>query len=170
MNKLRKIAGWFWIGKERMVLAVMVVVLCFRVYQVLYPPPPETGGANFQPPGNSLPLDVKTPGIPPRIPPNMEPENYTLLWMRSPFTWVEPGTRRRTPDGSIQEVDLELLNLQQVSDGSWRVQIRSAANTKKWYAEGARFESYQLLAIDPDTECVTVFAEEVQRRAEICKK
>ncbi len=152
-----------------MVLGVMVIVLCFRVYQVLYPPP-DIAGDIFLPPGNSLPLDVKTPGTPPRIPPNIEPENYTLLWMRNPFTWVEPGKRRLSTDGSIQDIDLELVNLQQVSDGSWKVQIRSAANTKKWYSEGARFESYQLLSIDPDAECVTVFAEEVQRRTEICKE
>jgi len=168
VNKFRKIARWFWLSKERMVLGVMVIVLCFRVYQVLYPPP-DIAGDIFLPPGNSLPLDVKTPGTPPRIPPNIEPENYTLLWMRNPFIWVEPGKRRLLTDGSIQEVDLELLRLQAVGDG-WTVQIRSAANTKKWYREGDRFESYQLLSIDPDAECVTVFAEEVQRRTEICKE
>lgn len=152
-----------------MVLAVMVVFLCFRVYQVLYPPPPPTGGRNFQPPRNELPADVETPGVPPRIPPNSAPENWANLWLRNPFIWVNPGTSRRINiDGASQVINLEVLNFQEVPDGSWKVQIQSAR--RGWYSEGDSFETYQLLSIDPDTECIEVFAEQVQRRVQICKE
>jgi len=64
---------------------------------------------------------------------------------------------------------LELLNMQEVSSGSWKVRIRSG-NSRKWYSEGDRFETYQLLTVDPDTECVVIYDETVRQVVEICKE
>ncbi len=57
---------------------------------------------------------------------------------------------------------------QETSQGIWRVSIRSASR-RGWYSEGDAFESYELLSIDPELECIVVFAEELERREEICK-
>ncbi|MCK5862201.1 MAG: hypothetical protein KAH38_06940, partial [Candidatus Hydrogenedentes bacterium] len=40
MDKLRKIGALLWNYKELMVLVVMLLVLVYRVYSVLVPPPP----------------------------------------------------------------------------------------------------------------------------------
>ncbi len=56
-----------------------------------------------------------------------------------------------------------------MSDGTWRVRIRSASR-RGWYSEGDAFESYQLLSIDPETGCIVVFSEKIGRREEICKE
>lgn len=151
-----------------MVLAIMVIFLCFRVYQVVQPPLPPPGGV-FQPPRNQLPPDVETPGSPPRLPGNPTPGNWADLWRNNPFIYVSPGDSNRPNGNSDQALDLEVLNFQEVSDGIWRVRIRSASD-RRWYSEGDAFEAYELLSIDPDTECIVVFSEELGRPEEICKK
>ncbi len=152
-----------------MVLAIMVIFLCFRVYQVVQPPPPPTGSKVFQPPRNELPPDVETPGTPPRMPGNPSPGNWADLWLNNPFFYASAGGSAG-PAGNLDQVlDLEVLNFQETSDGNWRVRIRSASR-RGWYSEGDAFEAYELLSIDPDTECIVVFAEELARRQEICKK
>ena len=150
-----------------MVLAIMVSFLCFRVYQVVQPPQTKEAEKNFQPPGNELPLDVETPGVPPRTPGLPDSENWTNLWRSTPFYYLPPGaSSRRTTEGE-PEIDLELLNIQPMADGSYRARIRSA-NRKGWYSEGEAFEAYELVSIDPDTGCIVVFAEEIESRVEIC--
>lgn len=174
-NWLRKIAAWLWATKERIVLAVVVIVACVRVYPLLplpdvYPfqKPSPTDEKNFRPPGDQLPADVETPGVPPRMPAPPDFENWTNLWRTNPFTYVSPGAGRRVVVEG-REIDLELLNIQKHPDGSYRVQIRSANRKKGWYKEGDPFESYELLTIEADTECIWVFAEEIGRRVQICK-
>ena len=151
-----------------MVLAIMVIFLCFRVYQVVQPPPPPPGDKVFQPPRSEFPPDVETPGIPPRMPGNPSPGNWTDLWRNNPFIYVPPGVSRRGNGDSSQVLELEVLSFQEASPGSWRVRIRSASR-RGWYSEGDAFEAYELLSIDPDTECIVIFAEELERRVEICK-
>ena len=151
-----------------MVLAIMVSFLCFRVYQVVQPPQTQETEKNFQPPGNELPLDVETPGVPPRTPGLPDSENWTNLWRSNPFYYPPGGSRSKPTDGE-QDIDLELLNIQLMADGSYRARIRSA-NRKGWYSEGEGFEAYELVSIDPDAECIVVFAEEIERPVEICKK
>ena len=35
MNKIRKFGAWLWLNKERMILGVLVILLCYRVYAIL---------------------------------------------------------------------------------------------------------------------------------------
>lgn len=149
-----------------MVLAIMVSFLCFRVYQVVQPPQTQETEKNFQPPGNELPLDVETPGVPPRTPGLPDSENWTNLWRSNPFYYPPGGSRSKPTDGE-PEIDLKLLNIQQMFDGTYRARIRSASR-KGWYSEGDGFEAYELVSIDPDTDCIVVFAEEFESRVEIC--
>lgn len=148
-------------------LAIMVIILCYRVYQVVHPPPATDGGDSFRFPGDMLPADVETPGMPPPVPGPPDSENWTTLWRANPFIYVKPG-RGRTVKPGEPDVDLKLLNIQQSADGSYIAWIRSPGR-KGWYKEGEAFESYELMTIDADVECVWVFAEEVGRNVEICK-
>lgn len=149
-----------------MVLAIMVIFLCFRVYQIIQPPPPDES-RTFQPPRSALADDEDTPGTPPRTPESPPPEDWRGLWTRPPFLYVRPGETRGGPDTGGDDIDLQLLNIQEVADGSYKVQIRSASRSG-WYSEGDAFEAYELLSIDPDTECCIVFSEEYGRRVPIC--
>ncbi len=151
-----------------MVLAIMVIFLCFRVYQVVQPPQEGPGGV-FQPPRNELPTEVETPGTPPRVPGIPSPGNWADLWRNHPFLYVSPGDVTRGNGNSDQTLDLEVLNFQETSDGNWRVRIQSASR-RGWYSEGDAFEAYELLSIDAETECIVVFSEELARREEICIK
>ena len=150
-----------------MVLAVMVIFLCFRVYQVVQPQP-QPPGSNFQPPRGELPPDVETPGIPPRMPVNPNPGNWTNLWVNNPFIYVPPGVSRPGNGNAGQALNLEVLSFQEVSVGIWRVRIRSASR-RGWYSEGDAFETYEILSIDGETKCIVVYAEELEGRREICK-
>lgn len=47
MDKLRKIAERLWYNKERIVLAVMVVVLCWHVYRIVSPTEKDTDMPNY---------------------------------------------------------------------------------------------------------------------------
>lgn len=154
-----------------MVLAIMVIFLSFRVYQIVRPPEPpkENVASSFLPPGSQLPPDVVTPGTPPRVPPPPSPENWTNLWRRNPFTYPSPRDSRRQGSDSESEIDLQLLNIQQSPDGSYRVLLRSPNGRRGWYSEGDAFEAYQLLKIDPEGPCVEVYSDELERREEICK-
>ncbi len=148
-------------------LAIMVVILCYRVYQVVNPPEDVDPKDDFRLPGDMLPADVETPGIPPQIPGLPDSENWTILWRKNPFIWVEPGTRGPITDEG-EEIDLRLLNIQETADGSYIAQIKSPTR-RGWYKEGAPFESYEVITIEADEECVWVFAEEVGRNVRICK-
>lgn len=167
-NWLRKVAAWLWATKERMVLAVMVAVLVSRVYQVVQPPVSPAAGKNFQPPGSDESRLRERPGVPPRTPSPPSSGNWTNLWLTNPFTYVSPGDSSRRVIVEGREIDLELLSIQQIPDGSYRVQIRSPSR-RAWYSEGDPFESYELVSIDPDTECIVIFAEEIGKPVEICK-
>lgn len=149
-----------------MVLAVMVIFLCFRVYQIIQPDEPDSG-ATFSPPRGELSDSVDTPGRPPQIPVSDPPQSWRGLWTRPPFIYVRPGDSGGSSEAGDDQVDLELLNLQPASDGSYRVRIRSASR-RGWYSEGDAFEAYEILSIDPDTNCVEIYAEELGKRVEIC--
>lgn len=151
-----------------MVLAVMVVFLCFRVYQVVQPSPPPTGTKNFRPPRSELPPDVETPGTPPRMPINPNPGNWASLWVNDPFFYERPGVSTRRNGDSGPGLDLEVVGFQEVITGEWKVRIRSGTD-RHWYSEGDAFQAYELLSIDPDLKCVVVFAEELGHSIEICE-
>ena len=150
-----------------MVLAIMVIFLCWRVYQVVNP---SEGAApeDFSPPRSELSEDIETPGRPPDVPPPPPRDDWSMLWRRPPFFWVQPGTGPRTRSGPDDDaIDLELLSIQQRPDGEYTARIRTSSS-RKWYREGDPFEAYTLLSIDPDGPCVVIFAENVSKSLEFC--
>lgn len=162
MNRIRKIGNWIWLNKERMVLAVMVGFLIFRVYQVVYPDTPVEGNDLVPYPSKELGDDVDRPGVPPSLPPAPRMDDWSRLWRLNPMNYRQP--RLRGGGGPEQSADLEisLLRIAEQSPGRYRAQIRTPSRDG-WYEVGRAFESYELLDIDADAGTVTVFSEELQR-------
>lgn len=149
-----------------MVLAVMVVFLCFRVYQVVKPEEDKTGKI-FRRAGNDLPPDVEKPGQPDLIADINYEERYDSLYTRNMMTYNPSGIRPgQETEGEVQ-VDLTVLSINEVSNGVFRAQIRTS-QSRKWYSEGDAFESYELLSIDASTLCCDIFAENIGRRVTLC--
>lgn len=166
MNAIRKIGAWLWNSKERMVLAVMVVVLCYRVYQVVNPPLDDENQPVFTPPSND-PKGIVPPPPPPPVPFAPPTENWSLIWRRSSWQW-QPRTDRRDQNAEAElSINLELLDIMELPNGRVRAQIKSVAGSGKWYDEGDPFESYTLISIDPDTNSCVIFAEVISRNIEL---
>ncbi len=167
MDKIRKIGDWIWNNKERMVLIVMVLVLGYRVYQILSPPPPPQW-QRLQPPRQQLPEDpldredLGLPGPPPARPPLDVPGTYVTFYERNPF-WYYSGEARQQAD---QEVRAEDLNIQvlsiQVVDGNPRARLRAGGGTS-WYSVGDQFAGFELLEINSDADTVVVFSQSHER-------
>ena len=81
---------------------------------------------------------------------------------------MRPGVSGPGNGNAGQTLNLKVLSFQEVSNGIWRVRIRSASR-RGWYSEGDAFETYEILSIDGETKCIVVYAEELEGRREICK-
>jgi len=168
VDKLRKIGRWVWHNKERMILAVMVVFLCYRVYIVINPPQ-EVESINPQPPierVEQIPPEVMPPPVTMR-PPVEVPGNYTSLYRRNMF-WVHSTLEQGEDNGEVTVEDLE-LNLVDIKEagGRWRARMRTST-AEEWYDEGEQFEEFELIEIRQDEGCVEVYAERYGRRFTLC--
>ena len=149
-----------------MVLAVMVAILVFRVYQVLNPPPIITG-PTFQIPGNDPPEGIG-PGIPPPPPAPELTDDWSRLWRRPIHTWHAQRGRGNTGDNRNEQerLDISVVDLREAG-GIWRARIRTQSRTS-WKDVGEQFEQYTLMAIDSERKCVTIFSDRDQKNIEIC--
>ena len=169
MNRLRKIAQWLWLAKERFVLAVMVVLLSFRIYAILNPSSLEDSQKVFAPPRTELTEDVKTPGLPPRAPVLDRSEDWSALFTRDMFIYEKPKeSTSLTRDGETSTLTVLRIREGLPGSGKFRVQIQTEAAAKKWYSVGDAFETYTLLAVDLDTQCCEIFDDRLGRRIEVC--
>ncbi|MCC6142987.1 MAG: hypothetical protein IT368_04170 [Candidatus Hydrogenedentes bacterium] len=168
VTQLRKIGTWIWLNKERMFLAALVAVLCYRVYLVVYPPAPEAEVFASVPkdPEDLDPqtLEEITPGNPPVAPPPLIRETWRTLQVRNPFTYYSAEGGSGT--GQEQEVEMALLDIQVLPNGKERAKIRTASTTK-WYTEGEKFEQFELLEIDPDAQTAVVYSEQLAKRLDL---
>lgn len=168
MNRLRKIASWLWLNKERMVLAVMVIILMFRVRAVVQP----EIGVEKTPPAlarRQLPEGVRPPAPPGPAPTVRDLPDYGGLSKRNMFVWVKPGDRGPGdgPEGPQPPRDLKVLSINPGRNETYRAWIQTASS-KKWIAEGKSFEKYVLLSIDPDEGCCEILATDTQQKFRIC--
>ena len=167
MDKLRKIGTMIWNYKELMVLVVMVLVLAYRVYGVLTPPPP-ADWPRLMPPKQNLPEDqeerqiIGLPGNPPARPLMDMPAVYVDFYERNPF-WYHSGQTREESSTEVtaEDLNIQLLSIQNVA-GNPKAQLKSTSTTK-WYSAGEQFEEFELLEIDTDTQTVVVFSERYDR-------
>jgi len=161
-DKLRKFVRFVWLIKERLVLAVMVVFLCQRVYRVLNPGDPPQQDP-LPPPKRTL-EDLppeELPPEPPPVPPIDIPGTYSSLVKRNPF-WYYGGQGGQTDDEvSAADLGLALIDIKPLG-GRVRVRLQTRSTTK-WYDVGEQFEEFELISADPDLGTVEVFSEQYNR-------
>ena len=124
MDKLRKIGSWFWYNKERMVLAVMVIVLAYRVYGIVYPPESEVW-PRIPVPQTELPQTdeekqaLGLPSSPPIPPTDGLPGPYTSLYEKNPFWYHASQAQTKDKEGvNAEDLNIELLDIQDVRQTS----------------------------------------------------
>lgn len=166
MAFLRKIGERLWNIKERLVLAAMVIILCYRVYIVANPQPFDSANIPRQP---NKTADGVGPEPPPPPPDALIVQDWRPLWRNSLMKW---DTRGGGPGDSEDEAsaNLSLERIMILPNGRKRAQIRSRGGSARWYDEGDSFESFRLQSIDADTECCVLFSEADNRPIEICKE
>ena len=159
-----------------MVLALVVVVLCSRVYEVLNPedPPPMP---TYSFPQRMPPTDLAElrqlgfPGPPPPPPPPRRLKPWTSLRKRNPF-WYNPtsgGDEDQKLAGFFRDPGVYLLNITPGKDGVPRAQLQTRSS-RKWYDEGEQFEKFELISIDPENEECVIYSEEFKERVTIKKR
>jgi hypothetical protein len=154
MDQLIKLRAWLWLNKEKLLLGVLVLVLCFRVYKVVYPPEVKLPDPPV-PPSPTWSGDVP-PGAPPVMPALPERIPSTGLVKNNPFTvyGVDYGKKEE------QRPELYFLGLKEWADGTWRAQITTNPRFRpKLYKEGEEFESFRLERIDVEAEEITVYSQ-----------
>lgn len=170
VDKLRKLGAWFWLNKERMILIAMVVFLVYRVWQVVYPPPPAEGPRVVSP-KNNLPEDPQeraalvAEGVLPPPPPPRElteiPGTYAVVH-RNNAMWYYSGNTATTEEVTPEMLGLFLVDIQRAGNVlRARLQTRT---TTKWYNEGEQFEEFELVQINQEQGTVEVYANQYGRR------
>lgn len=165
MDNLRKFGIVCWDSKERLVLAIVVLVLCFRV-SLLINPSRTVDVVKYVSPrqGGEIELDE-----PPRQPLPPDPLPVTPM-LRSPiFDYQRPSARNTGTDSNLSEEDdkVKLLRFMGDGRGGYKAHI-STGGARKLLAEGDAFESYTVTNIDYDTKCVTIYSEKSNKQFELC--
>lgn len=156
VDKLRKIGLWIWYNKERMVLAIMFIALCYQVYKVWNPEPPQAGKI-FGPPDPDPEGKVDIPQPLPPLSQNPDAEINDLL--RNPFSRVG-GTAGPTERA---ETTIRLLRIIEWRDGTLRAELQDQRE-RDYFAEGESFGTYEVLSIDRDAGTVEVYSAESNKR------
>lgn len=149
MEKMRKFGERLWYNKERIVLVIMISILCWHVYSVVNAPVEAGSATNFQYPSSNL-EDIERAQIPPPPAPAI-PTSWKGVYTPNPF-WFYSGASTQTGiSRDSQDPGIKLLRIQEMPDGKLRAQLQTTATN--WYSEGAQFETFQLLKIDPGGSC-----------------
>jgi hypothetical protein len=158
VEKLRKIGERLWYNKERMVLAILVVVLGWNVYKVVNPPTGEKP-PDYRPPSGALPPDWRPVEVP--LPPDPRiPGQWEMVYMPNPLWYYSTQSPLPKKTGE-EDPGISLLRIRTVRDKAC-AQLQTA-NTRKWYYEGDAFESFVLLKINVDEGTCLVRSERLGR-------
>jgi hypothetical protein len=159
----RKIGTIIWNNKERLVLVIMVGVLCYRVYEVINPPPPVEIPVVPQP-RNVIPNDWKdAPPVPTPIPTvDQQPPTRELV-SRNPFSTLSGGQGVGSTVGGEDDIGLQLLGIKPWSGGTFRAQVITKGGKKQYVSEGEEFEEFRIISIDKDAGTVRVFSEKSKK-------
>jgi hypothetical protein len=154
----RKVGRWLWRNKERMLLGVVMVFLCWRAYVVLNPK--EEKWPTFRSPQAELPPGAPVPELPDPAAPQVPAVEFSSLLERNPFT---ANLSRASQSGTEEEERVEArLSVQRIverPDGTSTAQIRTRT-TRSWVTQGDEIDGFTVRAIDPDAGSVTVVSEE----------
>lgn len=179
-SKIRKVGLWAWNQKEKMFLAALLIVLCFRVYMLLANPPGVT--AEQTPPKAPL-HSTKTPGTtegsmmvsandvpePPPRPVLERPDDFRPLVRQNPFTIYGAATGgKSSSDAEGDTIDVTLNNIVKWNDGTYRAELTTKVTGKpKRYKAGEEFENYKLMSIDPQNKTVTIYSTALGKTVEL---
>lgn len=160
-DKIRKLGRWFWHFKERLILAVMVVFLGSRVYEVFKEQEVDT--TFISPPGQLSEYKIQDmeaanqlPPFPPPPPPTPFPYGqFTALVDQNPFYYH--ATAQTGGRDESQQWDLDILRIAEPTPGKVRVRVRHGTVTA-WYDEGESFAEYELQAVDVPSKTVTIYS------------
>jgi hypothetical protein len=172
-DRFIKAGNWLWYSKELIVLFVMIGIFAYRVYGVVYPPPPPKWPP-LPSPMTELPSDptqmqgIEIPGDPPPRPAMDVPGSYAMLYNHDPF-WYYSGQQKQNAKETVTAADLNitLLDIQSVN-GKLRARLRTQSTTG-WYYENEQFEKYVLQKIDPDNNTVEIYSERYARTFTLSK-
>ena len=159
MDKLRKIGLWIWYNKERMVLAIMFIALCYQLYKVWNPEPPEKTKV-FVPASMETEGKVEIPQ-PPSPPRRNSPASITSL-LGNPFTRMT-GAARENAGG---EESIKLLRIIKWSDGTLRAELQDSRE-RDYFKEGESFGTYEVLSINQEAGEVEVYSAESNKRLKL---
>jgi len=158
VEKLKNIGVVLWANKERMVLAVMVLVFGWRVYVVLTPEQ-SLPSTNYRLP-KADDGEIPKAAVPPP-PPLRQSVPLEASYTPNPFWALSSQQEIREREGAA-DADIALLRIQKGRGGRVRAQIRTAGSTQ-WFDEGASFESFQLLQINAEEGTCLVRSERLGR-------
>ena len=170
MEKIRKIFLWVWNVKERVVLAIMVCFLCYRVYPFIYPTE-EDISANRIPNSPRTTVsedDIDIPSLPPPAPKLHDRENWNNIYRRSPFQFLPASGNANQAGSDDANSNLQLISIQDVGGGVFMARIKVGNDRPRTLRQGQQFGTYELLVIDPDTGCCEIYSEDVGEDIEIC--
>ena len=152
MDKLIKFGKWVWFAKERAVLGVVLLVLCFSVYRVVFPPPPEAPADVPPAPSTSVAEIEDVPPPPPDYPAPYPQMEFRDMVRANPWSWDD--SRRggpAQPEGPDVELDRIMMN---------RVRLIIDGQRSRLLKEGDTFEGYTVVSVDETAQsCVLESAE-----------
>jgi hypothetical protein len=188
VEKLQKAGLWIWQNKEPLVLAIVVLVLCYRGYGVIYPKEIDIDAemASEADTSRSSQYDedeqevaasaaaasqrrkelYEKPGKEPNCD-QLEPKDPPPLPMppemlaATQFAKENIFTARKDAQRNRSDgVPPPQMTLLDIKE--WpdgSYRAQIRTRAKKWYKENEPFESYELQVIDPDGQSITVFSE-----------
>ena len=144
-----------WYFKERLILVVVVIALCYCVYRVVYPPPlPEIG--RLPRPTEDI-SGVEAPPVPPEVSLLSLPESYTLT-SKNPF-WYYSGAPKRDEKDALREQILNSIHLLSVRKAGDTKKAKIQTNATRWYDEGSKFEQFELREVNIEDQSCVVYSE-----------
>lgn len=162
MDKLRKIGERLWYNKERVVLVAMVIVLCWNVYKVAFPPKPEEEKAHPVP---SAEVSGQISGEIPLEPQPKPLTDWKPVYEPHPFWSLSGATVSGGGSGEDKDPGVTLVDIKKVGS-KYRAKLKTASSNK-WYDENEKAEDFELLSIDPDARTVKVRSERLGRTVEL---
>ncbi len=151
----------------------MFGILGYRVYCVVYPPPPPKWPA-LPRPLTELPTDpaemqgIEIPGDPAPRPAMDVPGTYATLYNRNPF-WYYSGQQKQDTKQEVSAADLNITVVDvQNANGRLRARLRTPSGTA-WHVENDTFDNCELRKIDPDNNAVEIYSERYARTFTLSK-
>jgi hypothetical protein len=155
VEKIRKFGEKLWYYKERIVFVVMLGILCWHLYKGWTAPAAEALAIPRSP---MLTNDDLPKEPPPPFPAAPMPGQWRGIFTPNPFWYNASPAGASTQQAGPEDVGIKLLRIQTMPNGQLRAQLETT--TVKWYSEGDKFESFELLSIDPAGKC-QVYSERI---------